>query len=164
MGADALRGAGEKARSIVVRGRRRVTASPVGRHGDVHVAFLGDTHHSHGRGHAQGYAGGNGAALVEDHARMHVVLAQPRHGVVCGGAGGLLAARREEPYVARGNVTLGQQVLERLHAAAEAELVVERAASPNLAVVDLGGEGRVRPLLAVRGHHVVVGHHHDGRQ
>lgn len=129
IGANALCCASEKARGIVLRGGRRMASRPVRRHGDVHVALLGDAHHGHGRGHAQGNTGGNRAALVEDHAGMHAVLAQPRHGVVGRGAGGLLAAGREEPDVARRNVTLGQQVLERLHAAAEAELVVERATS-----------------------------------
>ena len=134
------------------------------RHGDVHMALLRDAHHSHGRGHAQGHASGNRAALIEDHAGMHVVLAQPRHGIVGRGARGLLAAGREEPDVARRDVALADEVLGRLEEGRDDVLGVERAAGPDLPVMDLGRKGRVGPLLAIGRHHVVVGHHHDGRQ
>lgn len=38
-------------------------------------------HRGHGRYHAR-HASGNRAVLIEDHAGMHVVLAQPRRGIV----------------------------------------------------------------------------------
>ena len=91
-----------------------------------------------------------------------VILSQFYRGFADVRSGGHLSERMTIPLCFAGAVC--QQMLERLHAAAEAELVVERPARPDLAVVDLGGERRVRPVLAIGGHHVVVGHHHHGRQ
>ena len=78
------------------------------------------------------------------------------------GRGDLLAIAREVPDVTRGHVALAHEVLGRLEEGRDDVLGVERAAGPDLAVCDVGGERVVLPVLALDGDDVLVSHHDDG--
>ena len=92
----------------------------------------------------------HGAALVEDEPGPDAAPGQLLDREPRGRAGDLLVAAEREPDVLGRLEAVGEQPLHGLADADQAALVVEGAATPDLAVDDLGAEGGALPRRASR--------------
>ena len=154
--------AGQAGRRPVAGRRGGVATPPLDRELQRGDALLGDPDDADRRGHAGEGVVRDRAALVDDEPGSDAALAELGDRQRRRVAEDLLVAAEGEPEVLRGGEPVVEELLDGLADRHQGPLVVERAAPPDGAVVDLGAEGRVLPgCLILDGDDVEVGHQHD---
>ena len=172
VGAGVWAGKGERSSRMIARAiravgphprrRRRVPAAPLDHELERGDALLGHADHADRDGDAGERVVRDRAALVDDEPGPHAAVPQLGHRELRRLAGHLLVAAEREPDVLAGGEPCLEVPLDRLADRDQAALVVERAATPDVAVHDLRGERRVLPrCVRVDGDDVEVGHQDD---